>query len=267
MLINEIINKYVKLGHSYRNAQNLAAEEIVLTKIASSPLANSVTLKGGIVMFNLTKSDRRVTQDIDFDLIRYSIDEESIRLFVQKLDSVDNDIDVSIDGDIEKLHQEEYQGVRVHLLLQDKEDSKLRIKLDIGVHTYSMIEQEKLIFSFESNNAQIGIKVNPCEQIFAEKLISLARLGPLSTRYKDIYDLYYLIDNKLITHSKVKDIVNLFFISSKRKPDTMNELVNSIIDTLNDKHFSSEAAKPASKWINVSYDKVKESIINYIEKL
>ena len=51
MFIKKLINKYVEQGHNYRNAQNLAAEEIVLNKIAASPLSEHVTLKGGIVEF------------------------------------------------------------------------------------------------------------------------------------------------------------------------------------------------------------------------
>ena len=81
MLIKQLVNKYMQQGHNFRNAQNLAAEEIVLNKIAASPLSENVTLKGGIVMFNLTKSDRRVTQDIDFDLIRYSIDKKILIMY------------------------------------------------------------------------------------------------------------------------------------------------------------------------------------------
>lgn len=181
MLIKELINKYMTLGYNYRNAQNLAAEEIVLNKIASSSLSEHVTLKGGIVMFNLTKSNRRVTQDIDFDLIRYSIDETSIKLFVEKLNSINDGISASIFGNIENLHQEDYQGVRVHILLKDS-SGKLNIKLDIGVHTYTAIEQETIVFSFESGNKSVSIKVNPCEQIFSEKLLSLARLGAPRTR-------------------------------------------------------------------------------------
>ena len=267
MLIKDVINKYIELGHSYRNAQNLAAEEIVLTKIASSPLADCVTLKGGIVMFGLTKSDRRVTQDLDFDLIRYSIDDESIKYFVKKLNSVGDSISASIVGNIEKLHQEDYQGVRVHLLLQDNDKTKLRIKLDIGVHTYSAITQSKIAFSFDNKNKAVEVKVNPCEQIFVEKLLSLARLGPLSTRYKDIYDLYYLVNNNLLNFTKVKDTLNLFFVSSKRKPNTIFELVDSIVDTLDNKYFSGEVVKPASKWIDVDYAIIKRTIVDYISKL
>ena len=65
MLIKNLINKYTNQGFNFRNAQNLAAEEIVISKIASSPLVDHVALKGGIAMFNITKNDRRVTQDID----------------------------------------------------------------------------------------------------------------------------------------------------------------------------------------------------------
>lgn len=267
MLIKEIVDKYIASGHNYRNAQNLAAEEIVLSKISSSNLTEHVTLKGGIVMFNLTKSDRRVTQDIDFDLIRYSIEEQSIKLFVEKLDSASDGISATIIGNIEKLHQEDYQGVRVHLLLQDEENNKLRIKLDIGVHTYSAIEQEKIVFSFESTNKSIQIKVNPCEQIFSEKLLSLARLGPLSTRYKDLYDLYYLIENNLVDSVKVRKVLDLFFKSTKRHPKDISELVNSVNDALSNKSFSKEANNPASKWIDTDYENVKKSILDFVNKL
>lgn len=267
MLINKLINKYVKQGHNYRNAQNLAAEEIVLTKIASSHLANNVTLKGGIVMYNLTKSDRRVTQDIDFDLLRYSIDNLSVRKFVEKLDSIDDGISSTIIGNIDKLHQEDYQGVRVHLLLEDQEQTKIKIKLDIGVHTYSAIEQDKIAFFFDSDGKSISIKVNPCEQIFCEKLLSLSRLGPLSTRYKDIYDLYYLIVNNMLEIIKVRQILDLFFLSSSRKPDSIFDLSESISSTLDDKHFSIEAGKPASKWIDVDYLTAKKTILDFIAKI
>lgn len=79
MLINEMLEKRIAEGMSLGDARNVVAEEILLKKIASSELAEHVALKGGIVMYNLTKNERRVTKDLDFDLIRYSID------FVNKL--------------------------------------------------------------------------------------------------------------------------------------------------------------------------------------
>lgn len=267
MNINDLVNKYVRQGYNYRNAQNLAAEEIALFKLSSSPLAEHITLKGGIVMFNITKNSRRVTQDIDFDLIRYSIDNKSIELFIKKLNSINDGITVKINGGIEQLHQEDYRGARVRLLLIDKANKKLGIKLDIGVHTYSAIEQDKTIFVFDNNEEKISINVNPSEQIFVEKLLSLSRFGPLSTRYKDIYDLYYLIKNNLLDINKVRKITKLFLESSSKKPNDVFELTNAIIDTFEDKAFSQDASKPASKWMDVEYNEVKETIVNYVSKL
>ena len=234
MNIRNIINTYTQKGYKFKDAQNLAAEEIIIKKIASSDMVEHVAFKGGIVMFNLTKNNRRVTQDIDFDLIRYSIDKESISMFINKMNRIDDGFNVFIHGDIEDLHQEDYHGVRVHIIIRDKNNNTVRTKLDIGVHTYSAIEQDNVIFSFDSNEEGISIKVNPKEQIVAEKLIALARLGKLSKRYKDLYDVYYLINECDISKKKVSEILSLFFINSKRKPNNLLDFINTIEDTLND---------------------------------
>ncbi|MCQ2798814.1 MAG: nucleotidyl transferase AbiEii/AbiGii toxin family protein [Bacilli bacterium] len=267
MTIKEIVKKYQALGANYRNAQNLAAEEIIINKLASSPLAEHVTLKGGIVMYNLTKSNRRVTQDIDFDMIRYSIEDESIEMFIRKLNSNNDGFLISMAKRPEKLHQEDYQGVRVFVNIKDFKGDGLRLKLDIGVHTYAAIEQNRISFSFDCGGKSVALKVNPCEQIFAEKSLSLSRLGPISSRYKDIYDLYYLINNKLVDLKEVAKILNLFFISSRRGPNTMHEYVDSIITTLNDELFSNEAKKPVSNWIDEDYVVVKSALIEFLCRL
>lgn len=266
MLIKELTNKYVSKGLNLNNARNLAAEEILLTRIASSSLSDSITLKGGIVMYRISKNDRRVTQDIDFDFIRYSIDKKSIELFVDKLNEND-DFLFEINGNIEALHQEDYRGVRVNLIIKDQTNAQLRIKLDIGVHTYTAIEQEKVLFSFERTDKEIMLKVNPCEQIFAEKVLSLARLGVLSTRYKDIYDIYYIISNNMLNVETVRKTLNLYFDNAKRKPKNIYELQDSISYVLSDANYSREASKPAFKWIDAEYSSVAKTIIDYINKL
>ena len=210
MTIKQLVDNNLEKGYELKDAQNLAAEEVILRKLASTDLAEHVTLKGGIVMYNLAKNNRRVTQDIDFDLIRYSIDKKSIEMFVSKMNKNNDGFKILLSGQIEDLHQEDYDGVRVHLVIKDKTGKSLKIKLDIGVHTYMAIEQNKAVFSFDSDKQGIAIKVNPPEQIFAEKLIALARLGAISTRYKDLYDLFYLITKCELSRKRVKDILDLF---------------------------------------------------------
>ena len=266
-LIKDPVNRYIQKGYSFRNAQNLAAEEIIIKKIATSDLSENVTLKGGIVMFNLSKSQRRVTQDIDFDLIRYSIDEQSICLFIKKMNAVNDGFKIEMSGEIEELHQEDYQGVRIHTIISDVNKDKIKLKLDIGVHTYTGIEQIKTAFIFETSDTDVLIKVNPPEQIVSEKLISLARLGAVSTRYKDLYDLYYLIEVVKVSPRKVSDIISLFLENSKKKPNTISELENSIFETLNNQSFIKESSKPVSKWIDADINIVKNSIIEFIGRL
>ena len=98
MTIKELVNDNIIKGYKLKDAENLAAEEIILKKIASSDMAEHVTLKGGIVMYNLTKNNRRVTQDIDFDLIRHSIDKESIRTFIDKMNRINDGFSLIIVG-------------------------------------------------------------------------------------------------------------------------------------------------------------------------
>ena len=147
--ITELLSKYVSLGYSSPDARFLAAEEIIISKIAQSDLAERVTLKGGIVMYNLTKSSRRITKDIDFDFIKYSIDNESLMAFIDLLNKMPDGFKVATNGQIESLHQEDYQGARINVIIEDSKKRKLRFKLDIGVHTYHAIEQCNIVFSFD----------------------------------------------------------------------------------------------------------------------
>ena len=267
LTIKELININLANGYRLKDAQNVAAEEIIIRKIASSPMAKHVTLKGGIVMYNLTKNSRRVTQDIDFDLIKYSIDKESIKLFIEKMNNVNDGFTVYISGDIEDLNQEDYRGVRIHIVIKDITNSSLKIKLDIGVHTYSAIEQDNALFAFASDSRSVSINVNPPEQIFSEKLISLARLGPVSTRYKDLYDLYYLIKECNISVDRVRSITEMFLTNSKRKPNSFFEICNAVENTLNQKAFTKEASKPAAKWLDIDFETLKQVLLEFIYKL
>lgn len=148
-------------GYSEVNAEAKVCQDIVLKAISNSSLNRNVTIKGGVVMRSITGSTRRATQDMDLDFIRYSLSNEAIRTFIEKLNCLDG-ITIRIDGEITELSQQEYNGKRVLVTIED----------DVGA----------------------SLLINSKEQIFTEKLKSLLRFGPLSTRYKDIFDLCYLSD-------------------------------------------------------------------------
>lgn len=65
--------------------------------------------------------------------------------------------------------------------------------MDIGVHKHLDIKQDKYLFDYNLFDDGFTLLINSPEQIFTEKLKSLLKFGITSTRYKDIFDFYYLI--------------------------------------------------------------------------
>lgn len=53
------------------------------------------------------------------------------------------------------------------------------------------IEQEEYCFDIAFDDEGASLLANTREQMFAEKLRSLLKFGSFSTRYKDVYDMYY----------------------------------------------------------------------------
>lgn len=111
---------------------------------------------------------------------------------------------------------------------------------------------------------QKGHSFRNAQNLAAEKLVSLARLGTISTRYKNLYDLYYLIKVINVSPKTVGTHLLLFLENSRKKPNSILELENSILDTLNNSNFINEASKPASKWIDIDINIVKNIIIEFI---
>ena len=104
-----MVSEYLKDGYSELFAEARVCQDIVLKAIAKSPMNRNVTIKGGVVMRSITGDVRRATRDIDFDFIKYSIEEEAIRSFINKLNCLE-EITFQISGDIEELSQQEYRG-------------------------------------------------------------------------------------------------------------------------------------------------------------
>ena len=73
----------------------------------------------------------------------------------------------------------------------DKYRNKIETKIDLGVHKDLDIEQEKMFFDLHIIDNKVALLANSREQIFIEKLISLLKFRIASTRYKDVFDLYF----------------------------------------------------------------------------
>ena len=87
--IENMVEHYKDMGYSDQDADARVCQDIVLKAIAKSHLAKKVTIKGGVVMRSITGDIRRATEDLDIDFIRYSIEDDSIRRFIAKLNCLD----------------------------------------------------------------------------------------------------------------------------------------------------------------------------------
>lgn len=261
--LEETIDYYVKNGMTVDQARNYTGQQVILNKISKSELANNILIKGGVVIFNLTHNLRRTTNDLDFDFIRYDISEPSIEKFIALLNKFDSEFKVKL-LKMESLKQEDYKGKRVWVLISDK-TTFIKFKLDIGVHTLLDINQATTCFYF-SDGDEIKLNVNPPEQIFAEKLYSLAKHGPFSTRFKDVFDVYYFIKEKMLDKNITKRCIDLLLTKSEREM-THNDLCIYISKVFEDKQFVENIKSIKNNWLEIDHQIAFKEITNFINSL
>lgn len=79
MNLGNLTQKYIESGYEEIDAIAKVCQDIILIKISKSGFKEHITIKGGVVMHNISKDKRRATRDMDF--IKYSLDDNSIREF------------------------------------------------------------------------------------------------------------------------------------------------------------------------------------------
>lgn len=78
MNLSVMIKEMQELGYESIDAGARVCQDIVLKAISKSSLSKNVTIKGGVLMRNMTRNIRRATQDMDIDFIRYSLSDEGL---------------------------------------------------------------------------------------------------------------------------------------------------------------------------------------------
>lgn len=219
-------------------------------------------------MMNISKDNRRATRDLDLDFICYSLEDTAIILFIDRLNTTDDNIKLKIKGPIKVLKQQDYDGKRVNLIFTDEENKEYKFKLDIGVHKNVELEQEELCFDLNSSLESITLLVNSKEQIVSEKLKSLLKLGRISTRFKDIFDIYYLLNMKTINKNKLKKLIDRYIL----KDETMREITFTDINKRLEFIFSDELYKSRlntkeSNWLELPVEKVINDLLTIFKNL
>lgn len=264
MLILEGIKAYQELGLNGASASSAFSQDLILRGISKSPYFKNITIKGGVAMRNFTKDIRRATLDLDLDFINYSISEESIKALIESLCT--EEFHFSITGKIEELKQQDYHGKRVHIKIADTTNYSISTKIDIGVHTYSDIAQNQVIVDFLPKKENFKILSNSKEQIFVEKAKALLRLGQFSTRYKDIFDLFWLKDvvNKEILRHYFDTLI---FKDEGMKEKTLQDARIRFEKIFANKNFKQKILSSDKNWVKEDVGKVTGDILQFMKNI
>ena len=233
-----LADEFRKEGYSDQNAEARVCQDIVLKAIAESNLSRNVTIKGGVVMRSITGNIRRATQDMDLDFIRYSLNEDAIRQFIDKLNCK-----------------------RVYVVLEDDTGHSFKSKINLGVHNNIQIAQDEYCFDVCLDDEGASLLINSKEQIFAEKRRSLLRFGPLSTRYKDIFDLCYLTE--YVDRERLQDCLKTYILDDAKMRETdMDAIRKRISRTFGNRTYRSNVeGSEKANWLRiktvVAFDRIE----------
>lgn len=263
--LEELVEKGIENGYGDINARAKVCQDIVLKAISSGSLNRNVTIKGGVVMRSKTGNTRRATQDLDIDFIRYSLADASIDYFIQKLNCLDG-ITISRKDEIEELKQHDYHGKRVYLFIKDNYNHTITSKLDLGVHKHLTIDQEEYCFDIAFDDEGASLLINSNEQMFTEKLSSLLHFGSLSTRYKDIFDMYFLCQK--LNKNKLQICFDSYIYKDEEmRENDIQDILKRIKRSFNDRFFRRNLAETDKKWVDDPVDKVLDTIVSLLEEM
>lgn len=255
----------VKQGYSFEDANARLCQDIILKALSISSLSSNVTIKGGVVMRSISKSVRRATQDIDIDFIRYSLSNDSIDSFVKKINIIKG-ISIKRIGEVVSLKQHDYHGKRIFIEISDEIGNTISSKIDFGVHNKYDLKQEEYCFDVCISDDGASLLINSLEQMYAEKLASLLKFGEFSTRYKDIYDMYY-ISNKVDIDKLEKCFKQVIYDNQEMRVKNIEDIKRRVTRIFGNENYVKLLLSSNKNWVNENVNDVLNSIIMLLESI
>lgn len=166
------------------------------------------------------------------------------------------------------MHHQDYDGKRVNIRLIDSNGYIINTKLDIGVHKLFDIKQDSYCFDLDILKESVSLLINSKEQIFVEKLKSLLKFGITSTRYKDVFDFYYLINNEKLDKNKLLKYIDiLIFEDSLMKENDFESIITRISLIFKNRRYKSMLNQANNNWLNLPVEVVINNILEFLSSL
>lgn len=246
--------------------------EHVLMRLEKSKYINNIILKGGVLLSSIIGEDLRTTKDIDATLKSLSLNVENIRDIFEEILSIDINDNVNFEiVSIKDIRiEDEYGGFRINV---KGTFDKIRTNFFIEITTEDVITPREIKYKYNSifEDKKINIMAYNIETIIAEKFESVISKNITSTRAKDFYDLYMLMNkhkNNIDNKNLVKAIENTFNkrntefnINSFKEIVEILEKSNTLKKVFDDYQNKLEYTK------HVNYDTTIKAIKNIVDIL
>ena len=130
------------------------------------------------------------------------------------------------------------------------------------------IEQDDYLFMLDAFDKSVSLLINSKEQIFTEKLKSLLKLGVRSTRYKDLFDFFYLINSCNMNKIKLIKSINTYIYNDETmRENNIQDIYDRLSKVLNSNLFKNNLNSPKVNWLDISIEEAINSVLNYLEEL
>ncbi|MBP3457027.1 MAG: nucleotidyl transferase AbiEii/AbiGii toxin family protein [Bacilli bacterium] len=204
--------------------------EHVLMRLEKSEYKDNIILKGGVLLSSIIGNDLRTTKDIDATLKGLPLTIEMVEEIFKEILSIDIKDNVYFElVSIKDIRiTDEYGGFRLNI---KGTFYKIRTNFFIEITTGDIITPREIKYKYSSifEDKKINIMAYTIETIIAEKFESIISKNITTTRAKDFYDLYMLIDNhkdEINNGVLKKAVINIF-----NKRNTTYD-INLFIETL-----------------------------------
>ena len=194
-VIARLKNKSKETGKPFQLHLQLFCQEEFLRRLAASRYAENLVLKGGLFIYTLTNFESRATVDIDFLLRQFPGTVEDIKRMVDEIIATDsgNDFITFTSRGFETISpQRKYTGVSFQLVGQIK-NTRTPFDVDFGVGDVIVPNSHRRAIPVQLDGFDVPeVLTYSLESTIAEKFDALLQRLELTSRMKDIYDIYYL---------------------------------------------------------------------------
>ena len=187
--------------------------ERLLERISISKYKDNFILKGGMLISAMLGIDSRTTMDMDTTIKGFPLTKDNITNIIDEICNIEIDDNVTLK--IKKVDlirdEDDYGGYRI--TFEAKYNNEMPVIMKIDITTGDKITYKEIEYSFTLmlEDRKIQIWSYNVETIIAEKFEAIVKRGVLSTRIRDYYDVYMLINtqNKIIDKKTLKDAITL----------------------------------------------------------